>query len=74
MPPFSITPSAPTRHRETHSRYFPTAASKITVVGIPASQKIFAAENLWMKEYGISNYDGGFVTLYYTILWSMNEK
>jgi hypothetical protein len=46
MPPFSITPSAPTRHRSTSSMIAPTAESTITFVGMPRSEKMRADSSL----------------------------
>jgi hypothetical protein len=46
MPPFSITPSAPTRHMSTPSMLAPTAASRITFVGMPRSENTRAASTL----------------------------
>jgi len=42
MPPFSMTPSAPTRHRSTCSIRAPTALSSTTRIGMPAPLKMRA--------------------------------
>jgi hypothetical protein len=47
-PPFSTTPSAPTRTMSTLSITYPTAASKIMVVGIPAARNTFADRMLFI--------------------------
>ena len=49
IPPFSTTPSAPTKTKSTLLIIFATPLSKITVTGIPASCKYFAALYLLKK-------------------------
>jgi len=51
IPPFSTTPSAPTRTRSTLSIIYPTAVSKINTTGIPAFCKALAVQDLSENHY-----------------------